>query len=441
MNWISSIAVYRDPRVLAFLFIGFSSGLPFGVLAEPLSAYLFDAGMSKSAIGLFALVSMPYAFKFVWSPFMDHLTLGPITRIFGRRRGWALLAQVMLLASIIALGLADPAMAPIATGVAGLMVAFASASQDIVVDAYRVEILPDEKLAAGAATATFGWRLGQVGAGAFGLILADVLPWPGVFFLMAAMVVIGIIAILLNPEPDDDGVKKADALEREISESLQLKGKITGKRAKVIAWLRVAFVSPFQDLLSRPGFVTIIAFILLYKFGDQVLAVMKVPFFLELGFSKTEIAEVVKIFGFNAIILGGFLGGLMMVRLSMLWGLMVAGILMGGSNMAFLALSVMGADIWVLAGVITLENVATGIGTTAFVAYLSSLCNHAFTATQYAVLTSLMALSRTLMSSIAGLAADHMSWPAFFVLSTIAALPGLIVLGWMIRKNAQKNGV
>jgi len=420
-SWRDSAQVYLDRRVLALLFLGFSSGLPFGVLAEPLTAWLAESGVSKTAIGLFALVSLPYSLKFLWAPLMDNLPLPILTRMFGRRRGWVLLTQVLLLAVIFGMGLTDPAQSLWWTALFAVCVAFASASQDIVIDAYRVEILETHKLAAGAATATFGWRIGQVGAGAAGLIFADLLPWSVVYGAMAALVGVGIIAILVNPEPKTETTVEADEL-------------------KVHSRLYVAVVRPFQEFLTRPGWLAIIGFILLYKFGDAVLSVMKIPFFLEIGFSKTQIAEIAKLFGFNAIIAGGLMGGILLARLGIMRGLMVCGVLMALSNLIFVAQAQAGNDMWMLALTIAVENITTGMGTTAFVAYLSSLCNVAYTATQYALLTSLMAFSRTVMSSGAGWLADQVDWSTFFVLTTLAALPGLVLLAWMMRRFRPPEG-
>lgn len=413
-SWRDSFALYGDRRVLAFLFLGFSSGLPFGVLAEPLSAWLTESGATKTAIGLFALVSLPYSLKFLWAPLIDQLPLPLLTRLFGRRRGWALATQALLMAAVLCLGFSDPAADLRLTAVLALTVAFASASQDIVIDAYRVEILERDKLAAGAATATFGWRVGQVGAGAVGLIVADLLPWAVVYSAMAALVAVGMVAILANPEPA---------------------GSAADHHGEPLATrFQDAVVGPFRDFFVRPGWLAVLAFILLYKFGDAVLSVMKVPFFLELGFSKTEIAEVAKIFGFNAIIAGGFLGGILLARAGMMKGLMISGILMALSNLIFVAQASVGPEIWMLTTTIAVENITTGLGTTAFVAYLSSLCHVAYTATQYALLTSLMAFSRTAMSAGAGWLADQMDWATFFLLTTVAAAPGLILLAWMMRR-------
>jgi len=439
-SWVSASKVYTDRRVLAMLFLGFSSGLPFGVLAEPLSSWLFQSGVSKTNIGLFALVSLPYALKFLWAPLMDRLPLPVMSRLFGRRRGWVLLTQVLLLAAILGMGTTNPVENLAMVGVFAFAVAFASASQDIVIDAYRIEILEDEKLAAGAATAVFGWRLGQVGGGAAGLVFADIFPWPMVFAGMAALVLVGIIAILLNPEPAEPTSDEAVLMEQRAEDFLESKSHLPHGLAVTLAWLYSAVVCPFSEFMTRRGWLAVLAFIMLYKFGDAVLGVMKVPFFLEMGFSNTEIAGIAKVFGFNAIIVGGFLGGLVLARMGIMRGLVVCGVLMAVSNLVFVAQAMAGHNLTMLAVTIAVENVTTGMGTTAFVAYLSSLCNVAYTATQYALLTSLMAFSRTVMSSGAGWLADRMDWIGFFVVTTVAAVPGLLLLLWMIRRYPAKVG-
>lgn len=433
-TWLSALEVYRDRRVLSLLFLGFSSGLPFGVLADPLSAWLVDEGVSKTEIGLFALVSLPYSIKFLWSPIMDKMALPLFTRVLGRRRGWVLFTQLVLLAAIGGMGMTMPGVDPWWTAALALAVAFSSASQDIVIDAYRVEILPTDKLAAGAATAVFGWRLGQVGGGAAGLVFADIFSWQTVFWGMAAFVVVGIIAILINPEPQVRPSAESEAREQAVEDFLERKSHLRPWLAETLAWLYGAVVCPFADFMTRRGWGAILLFILLYKYGDAILAVMKVPFFLDIGFSKTEIAAVVKIFGFNAIIVGGVLGGVVLARFGMMRGLLLCGVLMAASNLVFVVQAWVGPDPRMLAVTVAVENVTTGMGTTAFVAYLSSLCTVAYTASQYALLTSFMAFSRTVMSSGGGWLADQVNWVTFFVLTTLAAIPGLLLLLWMIRR-------
>jgi PAT family beta-lactamase induction signal transducer AmpG len=426
--------VYRERPVLVLIFLGFASGLPFGVLAEPLVAWLTESGVSKTQIGLFALVSLPYSLKFLIAPFIDRLPLPILTRAFGRRRGWALLAQAALVLALVGLGGGQPATGLGQVALFALLTAFASACQDVVLDAYRVESLNPSRLAAGAATMVFGWRIGQMAAGAGGLLLAEALPWPLVFSIMATAVGVGVVAILASPEPRMPHDPAAAALEARAQVFLARRRRLPKRLADILAWLYGACVCPFLDFLRRPDWLPILLFIMLYKFGDAVLAVMKVPFFLELGFSKGDIAEVVKLFGFVATILGGFIGGVVVARLGLMRGLLVSGVLMAVSNLVFLAQAAAGPDLLVLALTISIENITTGMGTTAFVAYMSSLCNVAYTATQYALLTSLMAVSRTVLSSGAGWLADQVSWPVFFMITTLAALPGLILLIWIMRR-------
>jgi PAT family beta-lactamase induction signal transducer AmpG len=416
------------------LFLGFSSGLPFGALAEPLSAWLTESGLGKTEIGLFALVSLPYSLKFIFAPFVDRLPLPMFSSRFGRRRGWALGAQLLLIVTLVGLGSTSPVGDLGATAVLALAVAFASAMQDTVIDAYRVEILEERALAAGAATATFGWRVGQVGAGAGGLILGDLLPWSAVFAVMAGAIMVGVVTMLLSPEPLVRSTEQSLALEARAEAWLASRRALPRWLGTAAAWLWAACVCPFLEFTERRGWFAVLLFILLYKFGDAVLGVMKVPFFLETGFSKTEIAEIAKLFGFVATVMGGLIGGLVVARLGIMRGLLVCGVAMALSNLVFVLQAWVGPDLGVLALTVSVENITTGMGMTAFVAYMSSLCNVAYTATQYALLTSLMAMGRTVLSSGAGWLAEQVNWSSFFVLTTIAAMPGLLLLLLLMRR-------
>ena len=434
-NWLQALSVYLDRRVLAMLFLGFSSGLPFGVLAEPMTAWLAGSGVDKTTIGLFALVSLPYALKFLWAPIMDRVPLPVMTRIFGRRRGWVLVTQVVLIAAIIKLGLSDPANSLWWTAAFALAVSFASASQDIVIDAYRVEILAEDQLAAGAALAINGWRLSSWGGAAVALIFADLVSWQIVFTGLALTVGVGIVAILLNPEPAAPISDEALSLEQSAEEFLERNAHLPAGLARATAWLYGSVFCPFIEFLPRPNWLLIILFILLFKFGDAVLTVMKIPFFLELGFSNTEIGTIAKLVGFPPIIIGGLFGGLLLAKTGIMRGLLISGVFMAASNLVFVLQSWVGYSQEMLAVTIAIENFTTSMGTVAFVAYLSSLCNIAYTATQYALLTSFMAFSRTVMTSGSGWVADQVSWPVFFILTTLAALPGLMLLIYMIKRQ------
>jgi len=418
-GWLDATRVYLDRRVAAMIFLGFASGLPFGVLADPVTAWLAESGVTKTSIALFAWLSIPFGIKFVWAPLIDHVTLPVLSRALGRRRGWVILTQLLLVVAIFGLGQTDPAIDLWRTALFALIVAFLAASQDIALDAYRIEILAEDQLAAGTATWTSGWRVAQVGGAAFGLIFADFFPWTVVFTGLAALMAVGIIAILINPEPAN----------RVVAPSTQ------SADGTLAHWFGRAFLAPFTEFIAdRQGWLAILLLLFLSMYGDAMLSVMKIPFFLEMNISKTEIAVVTKFFGIGAIIFGGILGGVLLAKVGIMRGLLISGILMGASNLIFIAQAVAGDNLTMLSITIAVENVTTGMGTVAFVAYLSSLCNAAHTATQFALLTSFMALSRTVMSSGAGWLADHMDWISFFALTTLAAVPGILLLVWMMRR-------
>jgi MFS transporter, PAT family, beta-lactamase induction signal transducer AmpG len=416
-GWIAALAVYRDRRILCILCLGFSSGLPLALVAGTLSIWLAELGVAKTVIGLFALVGLPYTLKFLWAPLIDGLRLPFLTRRLGRRRGWAVVTQAALMAAIVALGASDPASAPAMVAVLALLVAFCSASQDIVIDAYRVEILAEHEQGAGAAAILVGYRLAMVVSGAGALYVSSFHGWFAAYAAGAALVLVGVGAILLNPEPEASARYAAAA-----------------RRAGLGAWLNDHVVAPLTEFMGRPGWGLILLFILLYKFGDAVAAVMSGPFYVELGFSKIEIANVTKAFGVAMSILGAVAGGAIVARLGVMPALLVCGVLQMLSNLMFVVQAMVGHDVAMLTATIAIENLTGGMGTAAFVAYLSALCNVAFTATQYALLSSLMAVGRTVLSSSGGWLADQMSWVEFFLVSTVAAVPGLLLLLWMIRR-------
>jgi PAT family beta-lactamase induction signal transducer AmpG len=413
-GWISALSVYRDRRIFCVLCLGFSSGLPLALVAGTLSVWLAELGVSRTVIGLFALVGLPYTLKFLWSPLIDGLRLPILTAALGRRRGWAIATQIALIAAALALGASDPTADPGMTAALALLVAFCSASQDIVIDAYRVEILSERQQGAGAAAIQIGYRIAMVVSGAGALYMASFFGWFAAYAFVGALVLVGIAAILLNPEPSaaPAGVEKKGAA----------------------AWIKVHVVEPLTEFAGRPGWGWVLLFILLYKFGDAVAAVMTGPFYIGIGFSKIEIANVTKAFGVAMSIAGAVAGGAMVAKLGTLRALLVAGLLQAASNLMFVAQAMAGHDIAMLTATIAIENLTGGMGTAAFVAYLSGLCNVAFTATQYALLSSLMAVGRTVLASSGGWIADQMDWVSFFLVSTVAAVPGLILLVWMMRR-------
>jgi PAT family beta-lactamase induction signal transducer AmpG len=434
-EWLDSWRVYRDRRIIAILFLGFSSGLPLALTFSTLTFWLKEVGLTNTTIGLFASVSTPYALKFLWAPLIDRVHVPLLTARLGRRRGWMLTTQIALIAAIVALGTTHPGADPWPTALLAMLVAFCSASQDIVIDAYRVEVLEEHQYAAGAAAIVFGYRIGMLASGAGALFLATYVDWSQVYGAMAALVSVGVAAVLASPEPAVRVTPESAALEQRVQDYLRQRPHLAGRRADVLAWLYGAVVCPFVDFTRRRAWLIVLLFVMFYKFGDTLAGVMTNPFLLELGFTKVEIATVVKTYGLVATLVGAAIGGSLMEAVGMTRCLWICGILQMLSNLMFAVQAVAGHSLGTLAVTIGLENLAGGMGTAAFVAYLSSLCNVAYTATQYALLSSLMSVARTWLSTSAGWLADHMTWPQFFVLTTVAAMPGLALLWWMSRRG------
>jgi len=436
-RWLEACRVYTDRRVLSLLFFGFSSGLPLALTFGTLSLWLAEVGVSKTTIGLFALMGVPYTFKFFWAPLVDRTLIPYLGRRLGRRRSWTIVSQLALMATIAGLGATDPVVQPGMTALLALLVAFCSATQDIVIDAYRVEILKTHQYGAGAATLVLGYRLGMLVSGAGALYLASYVSWFATYGLMALLMTVGVITVLANPEPEVRQSRESAEQEARITTYLETNPRLQGKWGRVLAWVYGAVVGPFAEFMGRRGWALVLLFILLYKFGDALAGVMGNPFYVELGFSKIEIANISKAFGLAATIFGGIVGGVLVNRIGIIKSLVVCGILQMLSNLMFAVLAVAGKDLFLLAMTIAIENLSGGMGTAAFVAYLSSLCNVAYTATQYALLSSFMAFGRTLLSSSGGWLADHMDWVSFFVLTTGAAIPGLLLLLWITRRFPQ----
>jgi len=611
-GWLGSFAIYKDPRVVGVLFLGFSSGLPIMLIASTLSTWLREEDVTRAAIGLFGFAFAPYTFKFAWAPLMDRLPLPPLTTIFGRRRGWMLASQAGLIVSIFALGQTQPGIDLWWTALFAVMVAFFSASQDIVIDAYRVEILPEEKLGAGAGVVVLGYRIAMWVATAGALLLAEAAGWSAAYTVMALLVLIGVGTVLSIGEPAqsstaliDQQVLEEDRLLRQVPKSqlarfegvgglflaillfygawipvstvfgvfsplagewtvaqgivllgnlvvtglgmklawqlyrrepgalghaknfaliaiawlvlktlwyaigpwspfvpslhgavvlavlygvsnlvvgafgaepfttgaflapvwltivgfwVELLALITlygftyfSKRAhanfglvpiaeetRVHLWMRRAVIEPFYDFVKRNGLgiaVTILAFISVYKASDVLLTLMANPFYIDVGFNRAEIAWVSGTFGLWMTLIGGVIGGVLVFRLGLMRSLTVSVVLMATSNLMFLLLSVSGPDIVLFHLVIFVENVSGGLGTTVFVAYLSSLCNIHYTAVQYALLTSFMQLlGKFVIVPSSGFFADALGWELFFIASTLFALPALFLL-WLLQRQ------
>jgi PAT family beta-lactamase induction signal transducer AmpG len=384
--------------MLVALLMGFSCGLPLLLTITVLQAWMQEEGVDLAVIGMMALVGLPYTLKFLWAPVLDRFTLP----FLGRRRGWLLVAQVALMFSISGLGFTDPGKSPWMVAFIAFLVTFFSASQDIVVDAYRREDLPDEELGLGASLYVNGYRVGMLLASGGGLIMADHMPFSMVYQVMAACMMPGVLTALLAPEPD-----------------------IHGSTPKTI---KEAVVLPLIEYFNRQGALWILAFILLYKIGDTMASAITIPFYLDIGFSKTQIGTVVKLFGFWATVGGTLIGGVIMLRLKINRSLWVFGILQAISTAGFAILARIGNSLFALSAVIAFENLASGMGTAAFVAFMASITNKRFTATQYALLSSLMGVPRVIASAPTGFLVKYLGWETFFIVCTLIAVPGLLLL-------------
>lgn len=389
--------------------MGFSSGLPLLLTLTVLQAWMKEEGVDLALIGAVTLVGLPYTLKFLWAPLLDRFTLP----FLGRRRGWLLVIQLSLMAAIAGLGQTSPAHYPVLAAGAAFLVTFFSASQDIVIDAYRREDLPDKELGLGSSLYINGYRIGMLLASGGGLILADRIAFSWVYLIMAGCLIPGVAATLLAPEPTHSAGSPVS--------------------------LREAVVDPLVEYFRRRGALWILAFILLYKLGDSMASAITIPFYLDIGFTKTQIGAVVKLFGFWATVGGALIGGLMMVRFDIYRSLWLFGILQAASTAGFALLARIGDSLALLSGVIAFENLSSGMGTAAFAAFMASITHKRFTATQYALLSSLMGVPRVMASAPSGVLAKHMGWEAFFIFCTLIAIPGLLLLLKFTPENRQRG--
>ncbi|MGD0481369.1 MAG: AmpG family muropeptide MFS transporter [Terracidiphilus sp.] len=412
-NWRHAVAAYTDRRVLQVLALGFSSGLPFLLTYSTLSAWLATGGVRRAAIGTFALVGTPYAFKFLWAPLMDRV---PPPLPLGRRRGWGITTQILLMGAILGLGLCNPKHNLPLMAALAVLVASLSASQDIVIDAWRVEILNRDQQAHGAAMIQAGYRIGMLVSGAGGLLIAAYAGWFAAYATMAALLGVGLLVFFLGPEP------KVSAQVSNASGS--------GWRAISQAF-STAVIGPFRDFMRRPLWPVILIAIFGYKLGEAMAGVMSTPLYISLGFSLPEIAAASKVFGFFSIVAGALLGGIVTTRWGIRRSLILCGILQSVGNLFFVLQAVGGHRIGYLALCVTAENLTGAMAGTALVTYLSSLCSPAFTATQYALLAALASVGRTVVASSGGILSERIGWVRFFELTSLVALPAIILFIWI----------
>lgn len=396
------IQVFTSRRIAAVTLLGFASGLPLALTSGTLQAWMAVDGVDIRTIGIFALVGLPYTIKFLWSPIMDRF----VPPLLGRRRGWIIITQIALILGIAAMAFNSPKQAPLLIAAFALIVAFSSASQDIVIDAYRTDVLREKERGAGAAVFVMGYRIAMLASGALALILSDNIGWHNTYLLMAVLMAIGVISAFFGPEPEE---------------------KIIPPKS-----LQEAILGPLKDYFSRRSAVMLLFLIILYKLGDAYAGSLTTAFLIKgVGFTPTDVGTINKGLGLVSLIVGAMFGGALMARLGLFRSLLLFGMLQAVSNLSFMVLAWLGKSYGMLIFAVAFENLSGGMGTSAFVSLLMTMCNQRYSATQYALLSSLAALGRIFIAPTSGFLVSAIGWPAFFFITTLAGLPGLGLLWWM----------
>jgi MFS transporter, PAT family, beta-lactamase induction signal transducer AmpG len=417
MSWTQAFALYTRPRLLAMLALGFSAGLPLPLTGFTLRQWFSEADLQLATIGFTAWIGLAYAFKFVWSPIIDRVSVPSLGRRLGHRRSWMLPIQIGLMLAIAAMSLADPRVDPLKVAMIAVVVAFLSASQDIVIDAYRIESLRDEEQGAGIAAYVWGYRVAMLAATSGALLLVKEFDtgWAGVYVAMALLMLVGVATCLIVREPP---TRPGARLRAETP----------------TAWFATAVARPFADFAKRDGWILILAFVALFKLGEALAGVMTNPLYRSLGYSRDQVAAIASGFGFFMTLGGVAVGGVLVAKLGVARALIGTGVLQMVSNLMYVALAHGGGDIGMLWLQVGVENFTDGLADAAFVAYLSRLTNVAFTATQYALLSSLAAIPLRTLGGFAGVLAQSLGWTDFFLLTMLAAVPGMAIMVWLLKR-------
>ena len=453
-GWLSSFGVYLHRRVIGMLFLGFSAGLPFLLLFSTLSLWLRDAGVTRTSVGFFAWVGITFSIKVFWAPFVDHMPIPRLTARLGKRRSWILAGQlgiVLGLLAITAINLqAVEVVSPttgeselvspsrfwvIAVALAALWVAFASATQDVAIDAYRIEAAPDDLQGGMAATYQLGYRIGLLAAGAGALYLAEFYSWQVSYAIMAALTLVGIVTVLIVREPESSRPPGWIFREDHVVDFMASLGHLSQRRRRMAGWFYGAVYCPFADFFRRNGKLALIilGFISVYRLSDITMGVMANVFYDDMGFSKLDIANISKTFGIFVSIGGALLGGVLVARFGIMRVLLLGAFLVATTNLLFAYLATQGPDRALLAMTISADNLSAGIAGTAFIAYLSSLTNRNYTATQYALFSSLFTLFGKFVAGFSGVIVDAQGYVFFFIYASILGIPAILLVLYLMR--------
>ena len=418
LTWRETLLIYTNPRVITMTFLGFSGGLPFLLVFSTLTAWLTEGNVSRSTIGFFAWIGITYSTKVLWAPVVDSIPIPFLTKILGQRRSWMLIGQMGIAGGLVLMSLIGPSDLLILSCCA-FLVAFSSATQDVAIDAFRIESAEPEYQGAMSAAYVFGYRLALLVAGAGALYLAEYFSWTIAYIIMAMLMLVGVITVVLVAEPDRQ------------SEAFALELSAIGLRR----WFTRAVAGPFIDFFSRNGKVAfiILLFIAVFRLSDIAMGIMANPFYLDMGYTKTEIANVAKVFGFFMSIAGSLICGVLVVKWGLMRPLLIGAVAVAVTNLLLASLSVLEPKVSYLAIVISADNISGGFAATAFIAYLSSLTNRAYTATQYALFSSLMTLPGKFISGFSGLVVDNFGYFEFFVVAAMLGIPAILLVVWLSR--------
>ena len=437
-SWLDSCKVYLERRVATLFFLGFSAGLPILLVFSTLSFWLREAGVSRASIGFFSWIALAYAFKWVWAPFVDRLSIPIFTKCLGRRRSWLLFSQLAIVLSLLGMAMSDPQVNLTLFAIFALIVAYSSATQDIVIDAYRIESAPEKYQAAMAAAYMTGYRLAMIMAGAGSLAIAawaspsdayQLSAWSLSYFVMAGCMAVGIITTFVCHEPEYQD--KHSSQQKEIEAKLKHQ-HLPGTISRFLAWLDIAVIAPFRDFFGRYGKHALLILLLIatYRISDIVMGIMANPFYVDMGYTKGEVAAISKVFGVFMTLLGAGLGGILLTRYSTYSILFLGALLVVFTNLIFAVLAFVGKDLTLLTVIISMDNISAGIATTAFITYISKLTNIEFSATQYALFSSMMLLFPKFIAGFSGVYVDGFGYVNFFISSALIGVPvlGLIVV-------------
>jgi PAT family beta-lactamase induction signal transducer AmpG len=438
-SWREALQVYRNPCVLAMLFLGFSAGLPFLLIFSTLSVWLREADISRTEIGFFSWIGIMYSIKVVWAPVVDRTPLPVLTAMLGRRRSWMLLAQAGIAGGLLAIAASDPAADVERVALCALFVAFCAATQDISVDAYRIEAVAKELQGAMAATYQLGYRLALLAAGAGALYVADFVSWPMAYAAMAGCMLVGMVTVLVIREPEVEVRPETRDREAHLARRLESRAHASPRLERAIEWFSSAVVSPFADFFARNGRIAlaILALIAFYRISDITMGIMANPLYVDLGFTKSQIATASKTVGIPLTILGAFLGGFLVARYGLFKPLLLGALLTVVTNLAFAYLSVSEPAFKLLLMTVSADNLAGGFAGSVFIAYLSSLTNTAYTATQYALFSSLFTLAGKFLGGFSGIIVDATSYQVFFIYAAALGLPAILLVLLLMYRDAR----